>query len=190
MMTTTLCALLMPAVLPVAAVEIAWDTGALSLDDSGRVLSLTGRPWGGPSLAVPGTPLCQIETEGGTRLPTAAQFDGDVLQVDLDAGASLLFRVTPGHGHALFELIELRGIEPATVRVLSLCTLAIEGLGRTGGVIGACYSDDFAVAVMGTHINVRQNVEGPSGANGTVTLRADTVAEHGIQPAGFGLIAA
>ncbi len=180
----------MPAVLPVAAVEIAWDTGALSLDDSGRVLSLTGRPWGGPSLAVPGTPLCQIETEGGTRLPTAAQFDGDVLQVDLDAGASLLFRVTPGHGHALFELIELRGIEPATVRVLSLCTLAIEGLGRTGGVIGACYSDDFAVAVMGTHINVRQNVEGPSGANGTVTLRADTVAEHGIQPAGFGLIAA
>lgn len=189
MMTTTLCAVLMPAVLPVGAFSIAWDTGQLALDETGRVAALTGAPWGGPSLAVAGTPLCQIETDKGTLLPTSAKLDGDALEVGFDGGVALRFRVTPGHGHALFELTELRGLEPASVRTLSLCVLAIEGLSRTGGVIGACYSDDFAVAVMGTHINVRQTVEGPSGANGTVTLRADTVAEHGIQPAGFGLIA-
>ena len=100
--------LLVPLLLPrpcPGGATIELHTAALTLDDQGRVRSLTSAD--GSEHAVPGPPAFFVEIDDVTHFPTAVTGTPDGLTITFEGGATAAFRVTPRRGFVLFELQKL-----------------------------------------------------------------------------------
>ncbi|MBN1421562.1 MAG: DUF4091 domain-containing protein [Planctomycetes bacterium] len=177
-------------VLVPAEIVVRWDTAVLRLDEAGRAIALdetaTGR-----NRAAPGQPFCEIQTDAGALAPVAARgSDGGVL-FEFPGGATLSYRISSGASFSLWDLDRIDGIDPATIRSIRHCRIDALGPGTLGNMIDALYDDAFAVAVMGTRINVHAHPagQGKTGDRPTFALVAESGRAHGISPAGFGIIA-
>ncbi len=147
------------------AVEVKWDTATLRLDDTGRVQALldtaTGR-----NLAVPGRALCRLQIDGTLASPTQVRRSGNHVAFSFPGGAAIVFRVSTGKGYSLWEVTDVEGVDVARVETLRLCELNLDGLKTLGGTMNAYHSDDFAAAVMATHVNVHGFSVGASSTGG------------------------
>jgi len=147
------------------AVEVKWDTATLRLDDTGRVLALLDNATG-RNLAVPGKPLCRLQVNGDLASPTQVRRSGDRVVFSFPGGAAVVFRVSTGKGHSLWEVTSVDGVDLGRVEALRLCDLNLDGLNALGGSVNAYYSDDFGTAVMGTRVNVHGFPVGASAIGG------------------------
>ncbi len=135
-------------------VDVRWDTALLRLDDTGRVVALQDNATG-RNYAVGGHPFCRIETDDAVLVPSGVDKSDDRVSFTFADGVSLTYRVSTGPGFSLWQLLSLDGMEPAKVRTLHVCRLNLDDLPTVGSKINACYDEEFAAAVMATHINVR-----------------------------------
>jgi hypothetical protein len=170
-------------------VEVRWDTAVLRLDDAAHVVALeaidTGRNY-----AVPGQPFCRIQSDAALLVPNSVRQEADRIVFGFPGGETAAYRVLPGKGFSLWELAEVKGIEMTSIREIHLANLNLNlnGLSTIGSQINAYYDGGFATAVMATHVNVRGYPENRKDGPG-VLLRADVYRQHGLTPAGFGIIA-
>lgn len=152
---------LLTLALPAAALDIRWPTGLLQLDEQGRVTALVDTATG-RHVAVPGRPLCRVQTAGGWLDPEAAMLVGETLTLRFAGGLALHWQVRTGPSFAWFELARLEGGDG--IQSLRLADLTIRDLPTLAAVLGAAYDDRFAVAVIATHPNVKGGgVPGGSG---------------------------
>jgi len=158
-------------------VDVGWDTATLRLDDNGCVVALQDNATG-HNYAVGGQPFCRIETEDQILEPSSMTKSGDRISFTFPGGARLTYRVVTGSGFSWWQVLSLKGLDPAKVRTLHLCTLNLDGLPTVGSQLNACYDDHFAAALMTTHINVRGfpivgGVQGNNLTGVTHTFRPD-----------------
>jgi len=169
------------------AVEFRWDTAVLRLDDTARVVALedtaTGRNY-----ALAGDPFCRIQSDSAVLVPNSVRRDGDRVTFGFPGGASLAYRVAPGHGFSIWTLAAIEGIDPARILAVDLVNLNLGGLRTVGSQINAYYDDSFVAAVMATQVNVRAYPEKRADGKG-FTLCAQVLRQHGLMPAGFGIVA-
>lgn len=170
----------------IAQVEVNWPGARLKLDERGRIVALVDTS-DGQNYAVPGGPFCQVTTERGVASPQRVTRSGGQLVFSFPGGSKLVFSVRTGEGFSLWELAGIERLNPAATKSIRLCALNIQGLGTVGGQMNACYDERFAVAVMGSRINVRGWAS--RGKQGGAVLNAEVYRRYGLLPASFGIIA-
>jgi len=165
------------------------ETAMLELDDAGRLVSLRDLA-SGREYAIPGGPFCQIETSTGALVPQRLTVAGESVAFHFPGGARLVYDVESGPGYILFKLREMPGVTEAGATTIRHCALRLTGLTTIGDQMNAYFGDSFAVAVMGTQVNVQgYPVPAAAGPTAGVELRAETHTSHGLIPAGFGIVA-
>ncbi|NUQ00043.1 MAG: hypothetical protein HUU35_09350, partial [Armatimonadetes bacterium] len=143
------------ALLMVAAgppTELSWGSATLRLDDRGRVAGLVDAA--GRQRAVLGTPFCRLRTAAGLLQPESLRQQGDRLVFAFPNQISVTYQVTCGEGYSVWELTDLRGIEPAAVESFRLAELGLPDMPTHASPLNAAYGPDFAVALLGTKVNV------------------------------------
>jgi len=165
-------------------ITLSTGDARIILDERGRVTSI--RTNGGRELAPTNAPAAAFEivSVAGVWQPTGIERNGNVIKVVFAEHGFMQLMVTEYSGFAILGLTELV-FKDAIERIRFFC-LPVQGLATPGGAMNACYDDQFAVAVMGTQINVHATLYG---ASGHLQLAADVLTKHGLQPAGVGIIA-
>lgn len=164
-------------------ITLSTGDARIILDESGQVTSI--RTNGGRELAPTNAPAAfEVVSVAGVWQPTGIVRNGNVIKVVFAEHGFMRLTITEYSGFAILGLTEL-AFKDAIERIRFFC-LPVQGLATPGGAMNACYDDQFAVAVMGTEINVHATL---SGAPGHLLLAADVLIKHGLQPAGVGIIA-
>lgn len=153
-----------PAVTP--AVTVDMGMARLQLDGRGCLLALVDTA-SGRDAARPGGPFCRLETQAGVILPESAVQAGDTVTFAFAGGRALAYKVRPGSGFSVWELAELKGIEPAELDAVRLCELNVLGLPTLRAQLNAVSSDAQTVGLLATHLNVRPSsrAAGSGGGN-------------------------
>ncbi len=162
------------ASLDLSTARLTIDEGAIS-----RLTFADGTQW--PSS---GQAAFSIEAGGRTYPPRSVDVHGDRWTVHFANNATAEFRVTCARGFALWRLEKLQPRDG--IRRLQLFRLATPPGGQIAGTLNACTASGRFATVMAAEPNVCAQV---NQASGVLALTAETVAQHGIQPAAFGLIA-
>ena len=167
----------------IVAVAASLDLSAarLTIDEraASRLTFADGSQW--PST---GQPAFSIEVGKRTYLPRSVDVHGDRWTVQFANNTTAEFRVTCGRGFALFRLEKLQPCDGVTR--LQLFRLATPPGGRLAGTLNACMAGGQFATVMAAEPNVCGQI---NQVGGVLALTVETVAQHGIQPAAFGLIA-
>ncbi len=164
----------------VAAASLDLSIAKLTIDNRGVVTELAfsdGTRW--PSA---GQPAFSVDTGGRTYLPWSVDVDGGRWTVRFVGGTTAEFYVTCGRGFALFRLSKLQPRDGVTR--LQLFNLATPPGARIASTLNAGMANGHFAAVMAAEPNVNAAPSGPRH-----TLHAETAANHGIEPAAFGVIA-
>jgi len=161
-------------------------TARMTLDVHGVVTSLQlgdGSRWPGSD-----QPVVALETDDGTLLPESVKLAGDVLSVSFAGGSTAEFGVARDRGFAVFRLTKFLPRRP--VRRFRLFRLeAPEGALRNEA-LNAAHGDKWVAAVMAAEPNVHAFSKYSGSSPPRMMLDVETVSQHGLQPAAFGVLVA
>jgi hypothetical protein len=164
------------------AATLDLSTAQLSIDEHGVVTAIRfadGTPWSSTGQAAFG-----IVAGGRWHAPESVRAEGNRWTVRFDNGTIAEFRVTCQRGFALFRLSKLESRE--TITWLQLFRVLVPGDAQVADMLNAATHGKQFVAVMPVEPNV---CTAPLVQQGKLGLTAETMTQHGIEPAAFGVIA-
>jgi len=132
--------------------------------------------------AWPETPAPVVQLgSSGNLLPESITATPDRLTAAFPGGALLEYAVRPGHGFVVFELTRLEA--PADASRLTLFSLAAPPDAQLVDTLNAARTSTHTAALQAATVNVHAFADA-----GSHTLNVETLAQHGLQPARFGLV--